>query len=660
MMANWSYNGVILPDFPTDFGPYTDEYVYRAIVWDEEYRRWYARASGQPYQIRKGTNNILALYATDYHGYYYLPEGTAEWIFVGKHYNSSYTHYLEREVDGVTYENRVIWANHDLIRKDTDSVYLMATEVVSPGSVITKLTPNVTELRLNRGQSVQLTAAVEGTEVFSSWVTWSLRGNDANGGSTITSDGLLTVGATEYSSKFEAVVTSRQDAAVSRTVTVTVVDYRSKLSMNIVTDMYSYNGVQLPDFPTDFDEYSEVYTYRVIVWEEKRQRWYALASARPFVIKRAETGLLGLYATDYHGQYYHPREGTAWVHVGDHYKDGRTLSFGDDYGYQMIWANHDIINRVDQSVFWAQSEPVRLSASVVDGGETLYQITGSTVWLDGTCVHLNTTDPVYTIRVWLYRMDDGLNTHLPPTWTSEVFSGPDWSQRLSFPGLEQYSEYGIHAVIFVEDDATDHFWDGTFTTVDTLGIDFTLTRLYVENPEYTNTTADFDIGWWNLPTMAYPNQVEYFISADLDDGSNQTTYLFSSTAPENGVHWFSFKGLVPGKKYTLTARLLYNTTGEFFGFTDSGVFVTYEFVTLEGGYDRDSFLLGLASGLGATAATKSNAEYNSWMQGYLVGSALVAALRGNGADVDIGGIQSADGYTLLDLSGVYLIPKDGE
>ena len=655
MMANWSYNGVILPDFPTDFGVYSEEYIYRVIVWEEMRQRWYALASSGVFEVRNIGDGSLGLYATDYHGQYYLDIGTSSWEYVGRHYNSGLTLIFGDE-NG--YE--MVWANHDIISRVDNSVFWLASDPVSPNSVITKLTPSATELHLNRGDSVQLTVEVEGTGIYSRRVDWSLSRNDANGGTTLTNDGLLTVGATEHSSVFSVIVASRQDPSVSQTITVTVADYLSKLNLNIVADMCLYNGVPLPAFPTDFKEYSDSYTHRVIVWEEKRQKWFALASAYAFVVRNRGDGVFGLYAQDYHGQYHHPLDATAWEYVGSHYKSGYTLYFGDENGYEMVWANHDICYWADQTVFFAQSEPVRLCTTVTDGEETLYQITGSAVWLDGTCIHLNTTDPVYTIRAWLYRMEDGLNTHLPPTWTSEVFGGPNWSQRLTFPGLEPYTEYGIHAVIFVEDDATDHFWDGTFTTAEALAIDFTLTRLVVENPAYTDTTADFDVGWVNLPTVAYPNHVQYFISADLSDGTNQTTYLCSSTAPEDGEHWLSFNDLNPGTKYTLIVRLLYNATGESFGFIDSGISVTYIFTTSGAGYHRDSFLLGLASGLGATAATKSDAEYNSWMQGYLVGSALVAALQGNGADVDMGGIQSADGYTLLDLSGVYLIPKDGE
>lgn len=461
-MANWSYNGTVLPEFPTDFGPYTDEYAYRVIVWEEKRQRWYALASARRFEIRDKGDGSLCLYATDYHGQYYFPlEGTA-WVYVGKHYGSGSTLTF-----GDEYGYRMVWANHDIINRVDGSVYLTVSDPVSPGSVITKLTVNAAELRLNRGESFQFAAEVEGTAVYSKRVDYSLSGNDAKGGTTLSRDGLLTVGETEHSSVFTVTVASRQDPSVTWTVTVTVADYQSKLSLNLVTDLYDCNGTVLPAFPTDFGAYSESYTYRVIVWEERRQRWYALASACRFELRDKGDGSLCLYATDYHGQYYLPLGEPAWEYVGKHYGSGSTLTFGDENGYHMVWANHDIISRVDGSVFFGQSEAVRLCtpATTVDG--TVYQVTGSNVWLDGTCIHLNTTDAVYTVKAWLYRIVDGLNTALPPTWTSEVFGGPDWSQRLSFSDLMPFTRYGVYAVACVDGVATDHNWQGTFTTLQT-------------------------------------------------------------------------------------------------------------------------------------------------------------------------------------------------
>ena len=223
----------------------------------------------------------------------------------------------------------------------------------------------------------------------------------------------------------------------------------------------------------------------------------------------------------------------------------------------------------------------------------------------------------------------GLDTTKPPTWTSGIFSGTAHSESHTFTGLTPATDYAIYGVIWSESSqaATEHHATATFRTLDgeVITPDFSDTSLYMENLEFTTNTADFDIGWMNLPETTDPNYVQYFISAELDDGTtttNSTVYLFSSDMVEDGTHWFSFTALKPNTEYTVTARLLYNTTGAFSDFTDSGVSVTFDFTTEAGGFDRDSFLLGFTSGLCQTAATKSGAEYHNWMQGYIVGRSL--------------------------------------
>ena len=538
-MANWSYNGVVLPEFPTEFGAYTNEYTKRVIVWEEKRQRWYALASSKVFVVQRGRDNLLGLFATDYHGQYYCPLGETKWVYVGNHYRAGPTLYFEDE-NG--YE--MIWSNHDIINQEDGSVWLHLSDPVSPGSAITKLEVNAAELRLNCGESFQFEAEVEGTGIYSSRVYWDLNGNDARGGTTLTENGLLTVGETEHSSVFTVTVTSRQDTSVSKEIPVTVADYRSKLSMGMVTDLWSCNGEPLPEFPTDFGEYSDSYTYRVIVWEEKRQRWYALASARRFEL-RDHSGGFCLYATDYHGQYYCPLGGTGWEYVDSHYSSGAALPFGDAYGYRMVWANHDIINRVDNSVFFRESEPVRLCTPVTVGEDTVYQIIGSTVWLDGACIHLNTTDAVYTVKAWLYRTEDGLNIDLPPTWTGEVFGGPDWQQRISFSGLMPFTSYGVYAVVCVDGVATDHFCHASFTTLQADQI----VRLAVEAAEVTGTGFTLSVSRWGLQ-----DAVEYIAEILVYmPGSGRVVFAGECAFVGNGTDPFKVTGLEPNTRNAVSA-----------------------------------------------------------------------------------------------------------
>ena len=457
-MATWSYNGTVLPEFPTDWGAYTDEYAYRLILWEEKNQRWFAMASSQPFVVEPWTGSTFRLDDPGYHGEYEMPAGKAEWNYLGNRYKFSSGNL---ELGGAS-GYQVIWTNHDLIHQVDGSVYLRASDPVSPGSVITKLTPNVTQLRLNRGEVFQFAAEVEGTGVFSQRVLYSISGNDANGGTTLSADGLLTVGETEHSSVFTVTVTSRQDQTVTQTITVTVVDYQSKLSMRVVTDLCNYNGNILPAFPTDWGEYSDLYSYKAILWEEKRRYWFAIASSGALTATKAGGSLV--FYMGQHGEYNLPEGTTAWKHIGNSYNSGNPLYTTGEWAYRIVWANHDVMNLTDGTVYVPKSEAVSLGNTVINEAETVHQIIGSTVWLDGACVDLSTEEAVYTVKAWLYRLVDGLNTNLPPTWTSEVFGGPDWSQRLSFSDLMPFTRYGVYAVVCVDGVATDHSWQGTFTT----------------------------------------------------------------------------------------------------------------------------------------------------------------------------------------------------
>jgi len=465
-MANWSYNGVILPDFPTDWGPYSDQYGCRAIVWEERRQRWYALASAKPFVADIGVDNragLVGLFATDYHGQYYHPLDGTEWIHVGSHYDDGDMLYF-----GTSSGYQMIWANHDIINRADGTLFWAGSDPVSPDAAVTAVTVFPMELTLSRGESAQLTAKVEGTGVYSEWVSWSLHGTHPDGGTILTPDGLLTVGEEECVPAFTVTAASRQDPAVKGAAAVTVADYRSKLSLEVVSDLYDYNGTVLADFPPDWDAAPEGFAHRVILWEERNRRWYALASAAPFEVA-AESGgtLLELYATGEHVQAYHPADGTAWVCMDNRYGSGRLLTFGDENGYRMVWASHDILHRADGSVFQAAGEPVRLCWPLHGGEETVYHVTGPNVWLDAACSRLNETDAVYTVKLWLYRLVDGLNTRLPPTWTSEVFGGPDWAQRISLSDLLPFTRYGVYGAVCVDGAATDHFCSAFFTTLQT-------------------------------------------------------------------------------------------------------------------------------------------------------------------------------------------------
>ena len=103
--------------------------------------------------------------------------------------------------------------------------------------------------------------------------------------------------------------------------------------------------------------------------------------------------------------------------------------------------------------------------SVIEGGE----VTATTANVAFTCTDLENTDPIDSICAWVYKKSDGLNTTIPPTWTSEMFSAPAYSTTHTFTGLTPNTEYEVYGCIFVNGEATDHNAIAEFTTLEGSG-----------------------------------------------------------------------------------------------------------------------------------------------------------------------------------------------
>jgi hypothetical protein len=180
--------------------------------------------------------------------------------------------------------------------------------------------------------------------------------------------------------------------------------------------------------------------------------------------------------------------------------------------------------------------------------------------------------------------------------------------------------------------------------------------LAVTESTVDHTEFRFELDYTGLPYNADGTSAVFHI-VGVTDAGDEAIMGWRATSGTGYVSG-TFIGLEPLTDYTATFEVYYN--GKPTGVTASVSFTSGEGIAVNG-YDRDSFLLGFASGLGCTAATKDGAEYNSWAQGYIVGSELRKALVYTVADDDpVGAMQSADGYTLQDMDGVYLIQKEDE
>ena len=240
-------------------------------------------------------------------------------------------------------------------------------------------------------------------------------------------------------------------------------------------------------------------------------------------------------------------------------------------------------------------------------------VTDTTATVTLSCRKLLYTDVVYRIKAWCYPKGVDYWT-APATWESDLFGGPAHSESVTFEGLLPGTEYEVYAVIYGTDGATEHNATVTFTTAEG-GTEPIL--LLVANQVMGNG-FNLYLLTKNLEATDYTAEVTVFT-----DGGAVAFYGELNT-DGSGIDYISVTGLEPLTEYTAAVDIYPSPNGEVVLHGEHTVTTTDEIPVV--GYDRDSFLLGFASGLGATAATKDGAEYNSWAQGYIVGCSLRKAL----------------------------------
>ena len=297
------------------------------------------------------------------------------------------------------------------------------------------------------------------------------------------------------------------------------------------------------------------------------------------------------------------REKTEWGNVEADTGQAFTIS-------NIHWANFDVLNE-DGTVYLAASAPIRVDSNLA------ISVEASVVTF--TCSNLNTTDSVYKIAAWCYPKGTSVQ-NAPHTYVSaDYFHGAEHEETWALSGLTAGVEYELYACILANDVATDHNALVTFTADE--GLDFSNAALSLQMGRVQHNSYTFKLAYSGLPYNADGTSAVFDIVGVT--GAGDKAVMGGKASSGSGSVNGTFMYLEPMTDYKATFEVYYN--GQ-----PTGVAATVSFSTEEeyrgGGYDRDSFLLGFASGLGATAATKDGAEYNSWAQGYIVGSALRKAL----------------------------------
>lgn len=151
-------------------------------------------------------------------------------------------------------------------------------------------------------------------------------------------------------------------------------------------------------------------------------------------------------------------------------------------------------------------------------------VTDTTATVIFTCTDFENTEPIDSIKAWVYKKADGLDTTIPATWTSDPFAAPQYSTSHTFTGLEPNTEYEVYGCIFVNGKATDHNALAEFTTLE--GDDLKPVYKMVGGVWVKQTAYERQSGKWVLISRAeVPDANEYDVVFE-----NGTIYIKAAAA----------------------------------------------------------------------------------------------------------------------------------
>lgn len=389
----------------------------------------------------------------------------------------------------------------------------------------------------------------------------------------------------------------------------------SKLSISVQSakeGMWLYNGVSLPPLPDyDPEEYPYVTIEKITLMTELIVN---LTIRKTWVQSVSEYGSYDLLRQNVGDVQYKIKK------IG-YFPSIESLT-ATDWGEPKVLTSEDEGNSRMSGFIWTNEDIVSLGSDEYKEGETILAASeAGPVVATFTCTNLNETDSAYKIAAWCYPK----GTHYldaPHTYTSSsAFAGTEHFESWALTGLTDGTEYELYACIMVDAVTTDHNAIVTFTTDGVEELDFSNATLTVSKSTVDITDFQFELDYTGLPYNADGTSAVFHI-VGVTDAGDEALMGWRASSGDGSVAGVFFD-LEPLTDYTATFEVYYN--GQPTGVTAAVSFTTEEEPT-DGGFDHDSFLLGFASGLGCTAATVDGAEYNSWAQGYIVGSALRKAL----------------------------------
>ena len=456
-MADFLYNGVELPDINT---VWTDKETFPyAVIFGAtsaeasqgiKYTAWGFSSLGS----YDGASFIVE---NSFAAGFYITNDSESWTFVGVS-----TEFGQREVDAVP-----LWSNHDILNPD-GSVYLSAS---TPIRVDSKLKISVGD-GMTLYNSVLLPPLPEYDKAVYPYATIFRTASDptfmlvltsqpqiiSDNKLTCTSDFAIDVyysfAATNYTEFGHYEAFPLQVSALWNIATTSLLDQ---------SWAWANHGVLLPDSSVLVPASEPVPCFPKVYYEGTEPCAYSSvfgAYVSSELLNEPGPSVGDTVYTMWDGVLYEDVVTTAATF-------GNAPMFGDltlstrpyVIGYM------DIDGNGEAGWFFAtgtSGEHTLRVYAVVEGGE----VTATTADVTFTCTNLENTEPIDSIYAWVYKKSDGLNTNIPPTWTSEMFSAPAFSTTHTFKGLTPNTEYEVYGCIFVSGEATDHNAAASFTTIE--------------------------------------------------------------------------------------------------------------------------------------------------------------------------------------------------
>lgn len=116
-------------------------------------------------------------------------------------------------------------------------------------------------------------------------------------------------------------------------------------------------------------------------------------------------------------------------------------------------------------------------------------------------------------------------------------------------------------------------------------LDFSKATLRVFDSNVLGTKADWACRWYGVPNLDPPDNVYYFFEFSASSAGHTVSsvpfFMGSNEICPDGEYEFFIENLQPSTTYSGVLKLVYNTTGEWSGFTDTGVTYSFSFTTAE-------------------------------------------------------------------------------